>query len=58
MKEKTVRIDRQHGIEKIYPEIRLSGKWLMGNGFMIGEYIRIADTESETIMKRADVDHN
>ena len=43
---------RQPGIEKAYPEIRLSGKWLMKNGFQVGDYIRIAYNPSVIVIKK------
>ena len=52
MKEKTLKVYRQPSVEKAYPEIRLSGKWLMKNGFRIGDYIRIAYRQEVILIKR------
>lgn len=56
MKEKTLKVYRQPSIEKAYPEIRLSGRWLMRNGFQIGNYIRIAYRDNVILIKKIDVD--
>ena len=41
MKEKTLKIYRQPSVDPYYPEIRLSGKWILRLGFKVGDYIRI-----------------
>ena len=38
MKEKTLKVYRQPSVEKAYPEIRLSGKWLIKSRFEIGYF--------------------
>ncbi len=55
MKEKTLKVYYQPGIEKIYPEIRLAGKWLHDNGFEVGDYIRIAYKSNVILIKRIEV---
>ena len=55
MKEKTLKVYRQPSVEKAYPEIRLSGKWLMKNGFQIGDYIRIAYKQDVILIRRMDI---
>jgi hypothetical protein len=52
MKEKTLKVYRQPSIGRAYPEIRLSGKWLMKNGFQIGDYVRIAYKQDVILIKR------
>lgn len=58
MKEKTLKVYYQPGIEKTYPEIRLSGKWLMMNGFQIGDYIRIAYRKGVILIKKIAISQN
>jgi len=54
-KEKTLKVYQQPGRDKLYPEIRLSGKWLKMNGFQIGDYIRIAYKSDVILIKRIKV---
>jgi hypothetical protein len=55
IKEKTLKVYRQPGIDKLYPEIRLSGKWLEMNGFQVGDYIRIAYKPTVILIKKMDM---
>ena len=54
MREKTLKVYRQPSVEKSYPEIRLSGRWLMKNGFRIGDFVRIAYRENVILIRRID----
>ena len=55
MNEKTLKGYRQPSIDRAYPEIRLSGRWLMKTGFQIGDYIRIAYKHQAIVIKKIDV---
>ena len=55
MKEKTLKVYRQPGIEKAYPEIRLGGRWLMNNGFEVGDYVRVAYKSDVILIKKIEV---
>ena len=52
MSEKTLKVYRQPSIEKAYPEIRLSGKWLQDLGFEIGDFIRIIYRDNVILIKK------
>jgi len=41
---------RSHGNYAVFPEIRLSGRWLEDSGFEAGQYIHIAYRQHEIVI--------
>ena len=55
MKERTIKVYCQANGSSSYPEIRLAGKWVLDNGFDVGDYIRIAYKKGEIFIKRMEI---
>jgi len=55
IKERTLKIHVQpNGRFVSYPDIRLAGKWLMDQGFMVGDYVRVMYRKNLIVIKRID----
>lgn len=58
-KEKTLKVYcMPNGKSTDFPEIRLSGKWLLNLGFAVGSYIRIAYDVDMIVIKRIKCENN
>jgi len=40
-----------YGHQKIVPELRINGNWLLEHGFHVGEHVEILASENQLIIK-------